>query len=126
MTAIRILVMVLSIAVGANVTACVMHRGRTTSIPTHSFSGMPDGKQWLTKNLDVSVAGSYCYDDAEPNCRRYGRLYTWNAAQQACRSLGDGWRLPTDDEWRQLAEHYGGVGGDSADTRSASYQALLV
>jgi uncharacterized protein (TIGR02145 family) len=126
MTAIRTLVMVLSIAVGANVTACVTHRGRTTSIPTHSFSRMSDGKQWLTKNLDVNVAESYCYEDAEPNCRRYGRLYTWSAAQQACRSLGDGWRLPTDDEWRQLAEHYGGVGRDSADTRRVSYQALLI
>jgi hypothetical protein len=24
-------------------------------------------------------SSSYCYDDSEPNCRRYGRLYTWRS-----------------------------------------------
>jgi hypothetical protein len=66
---------------------------------------MADGKQWMTENLNVNAGGSYCYADAEPNCRRYGRLYTWESAQQACQSLGGGWRLPTTDEWRNLAKH---------------------
>src|SRR5262245_37656103 len=70
-----------------------------------SFKRMADGKQWTTANLNVNTSSSYCYDDAEPNCRRYGRLYTWESAQRGCQSLGDGWRLPTDDEWRQLAKY---------------------
>jgi uncharacterized protein (TIGR02145 family) len=86
---------------------------------------MPDGKEWTTANLNVDVVGSSCYEDAETNCGRYGRLYTWDAAQQGCRSLDDGWRLPTDDEWRQLAKHYGGVREDSADSGNAAYAALL-
>ena len=34
---------------------------------------------------------------------------------RVCQSLGGGWRLPTDDEWRQMAKRYGGVSDDSAD-----------
>ncbi|MGQ0548720.1 MAG: FISUMP domain-containing protein [Armatimonadota bacterium] len=87
---------------------------------------MSDGKQWLTANLDVATDESYCYDNAELNCRRYGRLYTWDSARRGCQSLGDGWRLPTDGEWRQLAAHYGGVGDESADKGRAAYAALLI
>src|SRR5688500_17059863 len=80
-----------------------------------SSKRMADGKEWTTANLNVNTSSSYCYGDAEANCRRYGRLYTWESAQRGCQSLGDGWRLPTDDEWRQMAKHYGGVGNDSPD-----------
>jgi uncharacterized protein (TIGR02145 family) len=95
------------------------------SAPMYSPKRMADGKQWTTHNLDVNITPSYCYADAELNCRRYGRLYTWESAQRACQALGDGWRLPTDDEWRQLAKHYGGVSEDSADKGKAAYKALL-
>ncbi len=86
---------------------------------------MADGKQWTIHNLGVNTAPSYCYGDAETNCRQYGRWYTWESAQRACRSLGEGWRLPTDDEWRQMAKRYGGVSVDSDDKGKAAYQALL-
>lgn len=33
--------------------------------------------------------------------------------------------MPTDDEWRQLAKHYGGVSQDSEDKGRAAYTALL-
>ena len=91
----------------------------------YSSKRMADGKQWTTRNLDVNTEPSYCYEDAELNCRRYGRLYTWESARRACRSLGDGWRLPTDDEWRQMAKHYGGVSEDSDDKGKVAYQALM-
>ena len=91
----------------------------------YSPKRMADGKQWTTQNLDVSTMPSYCYDDAEPNCRRYGRLYTWASAQRVCQSLGDGWRLPTDEEWRQMTKQYGGVSQDSDDKGKAAYKALL-
>jgi uncharacterized protein (TIGR02145 family) len=86
---------------------------------------MADGKQWTTHNLDVNTMPSYCYEDVELHCRRYGRLYTWESARRVCQSLGDGWRLPTDDEWRQMAKHYGGVSEDSDDRGKAAYKALL-
>jgi len=87
---------------------------------------MADGKVWTTHNLDVNTVPSYCYEDAELNCRQYGRLYTWESARRACQSLGDGWRLPADDEWRQMAKHYGGVSQDSDDRGEAAYKALLI
>ena len=91
----------------------------------HSSKRMADGKQWMTHNLDVNTVPSYCYEDTELNCRRYGRLYTWESARRVCQSLGDGWRLPTDDEWRQIAKHYGGVSEDSDGRGKAAYKALL-
>ena len=86
---------------------------------------MADGKHWTTQNLDVKATPSYCYEDGEPNCRRYGRLYTWESARGVCQSLGDGWRLPADSEWRELAKHHGGVSEDSADKGKAAYKALI-
>jgi uncharacterized protein (TIGR02145 family) len=87
---------------------------------------MLDGKEWTATNLQVDIGSSYCYEDAEANCGRYGRLYTWASAQHACASLGDRWRLPTDSEWRELARRYGGVSEDSADGGKAAYSALSV
>jgi uncharacterized protein (TIGR02145 family) len=87
---------------------------------------MADGREWTTSNLNVVTAGSYCYDDAERNCDRYGRLYTWEAAQRGCESLGDGWRLPTNDEWRQLAKLYGGLMEESDAGGRAAYAALVI
>ncbi len=34
--------------------------------------------------------------------------------------------MPTDDEWRQMAKHYGGVNEDSDDSGKAAYKALLI
>jgi uncharacterized protein (TIGR02145 family) len=97
---------------------------RKASDVTQSSKRMADGKVWTTRNLDLDTAGSYCYDDGELNCRRYGRLYTWQSAQRACQSLGEGWRLPTDEDWRHLAKRYGGVSEDSPDRGHGAYKAL--
>ncbi len=87
---------------------------------------MADGKQWTTHNLNIGPVASYCYADAERNCRQYGRLYTWVSARRACQLLGGGWRLPADDEWRKLAKQYGGVSEDSDEGGRAAYKALLI
>jgi uncharacterized protein (TIGR02145 family) len=47
-------------------------------------------------------------------------MYTWDSAQRVCQTLGNGWRLPTDDEWRQMTKRYGGVSADSADSGDRS------
>jgi uncharacterized protein (TIGR02145 family) len=91
----------------------------------YSSKRMADGKQWMTCNLDVNTVPSFCCEDAELNCRRYGRLSTWESARRAYQSLGDGWRLPTDDEWRQMAKHHSGVSEDSDDRGKEAYKALL-
>jgi uncharacterized protein (TIGR02145 family) len=86
---------------------------------------MPDGKAWTTSNLNVVTGESYCYGDAEHHCGRYGRLYTWDAARRGCESLGDGWRLPTNHEWQQLAKVYGGLMEESDAGGRAAYSALV-
>jgi uncharacterized protein (TIGR02145 family) len=123
-----VVALALSIALACVAAACSTEDRATDqnlSGTIASFTRMADGKEWTTANLNVSTSSSYCYDDAESNCRRYGRLYAWKSAQRVCPSLGDGWRLPTDDEWRQMAAHYGGLGNDSPERREAAYTALL-
>jgi uncharacterized protein (TIGR02145 family) len=92
----------------------------------HSSKRMQDGKEWMTENLNVAIARSYCYEVSEMNCHRYGRLYTWESAKEGCQSLGNGWRLPTNDEWQKMAKHYGGVRGDSDDDGKSAYKELMV
>ena len=60
---------------------------------------------WIAKNLNYEMAGSYCYNNNASNCMRYGRLYTWNAAMNAC---PDGWHLPTYDELVSLIDYASG------------------
>ena len=67
-----------------------------------------NGQTWLAKNLNVKVMESWCADNNPSNCSDYGRLYSWKAARLACQKLGPGWRLPTDSEWREMTEAFGG------------------
>ena len=89
------------------------------------YTRMPDGKLWMVENAAIPIADSYCYADRESNCSLYGRLYTFESARQACLAFRDGSRLPTDDEWRELARHFGGIFDDAEDRGSAAYRALL-
>lgn len=118
----------LSIAFGSLAAVCFDGSSAEAQEPpavVYTPKRMPDGKEWTTRNLNVDVDGSFCYQDAEINCRRYGRLYTWNSAQRGCQSLGGGWRLPTNEEWRQLATHHGGLREESDDNGKAAYTKLL-
>jgi len=83
------------------------------------------GLTWMTKNLNYEVPDSWCYDKKDSNCDQYGRLYTWEAAKRACRELGNGWRLPTDQEWRDLAKRFGGANDDASDGGKAAYEAMI-
>lgn len=62
-------------------------------------------QEWMKYNLNVDVLGSICYEQDSTNCNRYGRLYFWNAAIDAC---PDGFRLPTDKDWSTLVSYLGG------------------
>lgn len=53
------------------------------------------GHVWLAENLNrVDIAGgsSFCYGDNPKNCKKYGSLYPFEAAQKIC---PEGWALPT-------------------------------
>ncbi|MGM9985219.1 MAG: fibrobacter succinogenes major paralogous domain-containing protein [Fibrobacter intestinalis] len=57
---------------------------------------------WMAENLNYETDDSYCYDEPA-NCRKYGRLYTWDLAP--CPS---GWHLPSKVEWDTLFTAVGG------------------
>jgi len=59
---------------------------------------------WMAENLRFKTAQSKCYDGAEANCVKYGRLYDWDAASAAC---PNGWHLPTRKEWAALIAYVG-------------------
>lgn len=61
---------------------------------------------WMKKNLNRDVLGSICYDNDSINCEKYGRLYFWHTAIDAC---PDGFRLPTDTDWTILTDFVGGI-----------------
>ena len=84
------------------------------------------GQLWTTKNLDVNVPGSLCYNDDTTICNDYGRLYSWDEAKIACESLGPGWDLPSYAAWMNLAMEFGGfqrLGNDIGNPRE-SYRNL--
>ena len=54
---------------------------------------------WMAENLNYKVDGSYCYDNKTENCKKNGRLYSSQAAKQAC---PDGWKVPTKKSWEIL------------------------
>lgn len=66
-------------------------------------------KIWMVQNMDMEISGSSYYPDvtSQEMKKRYGRLYTWEAAIEACKSLGSGWRLPSESDWIELIEVIG-------------------
>ena len=59
---------------------------------------------WMAENLNYDTLGSYCFGDDSSKCEKYGRLYTWNAAMNACPA---GSHLPGIDEWMRLFNDVG-------------------
>jgi uncharacterized protein (TIGR02145 family) len=75
---------------------------------------------WTKKNINIETAGSWCYNDSASYCAKYGRLYTWEAAKKACKGMGDGWRLPMNEDWDHLVFQAGGekVAGKGLKSRN--------
>ena len=56
---------------------------------------------WMAENLNIKTENSWCYDNKPENCKKYGRLYSWNAAKKICPT---GFRLPSKDDFKSLIE----------------------
>ena len=69
---------------------------------------------WMKENLRVTHAPdgkaipNYAYIDDPDSIKKYGLLYTWDVAMNWSRTEStqgicpEGWRLPSDDEWKKL------------------------
>lgn len=111
-----------------------------TSVSTGSMTDSRDGQTyktvkigeqvWMSENLNFEIDSSFCYNNEESYCTKYGRLYRWAAAvgrsegecgdgQTCSRKLPSGniqgvcpsgWHLPSMAEWETL---FTAVGGQS-------------
>jgi len=85
--------------------------GTAAAQNTGTFTDSRDGKKyktadikglkWMAENLNYkSKKGtSWCFGEEEAYCKKYGRLYDWDAAVSAC---PNGWKLPDTADWREL------------------------
>lgn len=62
-------------------------------------------RTWFAENVQFEVDGSYTYNETKEYAQKYGRLYNYKQANQAC---PDGWHVPTIHEWRYLFDFFGG------------------
>lgn len=63
-----------------------------------------DDQVWMAENLNYKMGRSRCYNDSDSYCKKYGRLYSWYTAKEACPI---GWHLPASEEWDKLIEYTG-------------------
>jgi len=116
---------------------------QTISTPTNTFTDsrdgqvyqtikLKDGKIWMAQNMNFDVGeGCWFYENKPDNGKKFGRLYTWEAAKKACPK---GWHIPSDDKWWEMASHYGSAGNQDSgkpkntgnDAGKSAYAALTV
>lgn len=86
-----------------------------------------NGAVWLAQNLDYAATKSFCYDNNQDSCAKYGRLYPWSVAMDSaatfckggagcgygltCKTSGvvrgvcpEGWHVSTYSEWKKLSD----------------------
>lgn len=71
---------------------------------------------WMAENMNYTTSsGSWCYDNNSSNCNKYGRLYDWETAKNACPS---GWHLQSEAEWNTLTNFMGSDAGKKLKSTS--------
>lgn len=85
------------------------------------YKTMKIGTQiWMAENLNYNASDSRYYENNPANGDKYGRLYDWKAAKEAC---PPGWHLPSNEEWQTLIDFAGGekVAGKKLKAKSGWY-----
>lgn len=68
---------------------------------------------WMKENLNYEIGASWCLDNINSNCDKFGRLYEWgtimngeassNSVPSGVRGIcPEGWHVPSDEEWKIL------------------------
>ncbi|WP_233134341.1 fibrobacter succinogenes major paralogous domain-containing protein [Fibrobacter intestinalis] len=108
------------LAISIGLAACKQNKQNELKDPRDgkTYRTVEIGKQvWMAENLNYEMDGSYCYDNEATNCQKYGRLYTWAAAMQACPA---GWHLPNNAEWKTLFKTVGSTSVAGKNLKSES------
>ena len=59
---------------------------------------------WMAENLNYETeSGSYCYNNLNSNCDKYGRLYKWATAMAGICPAG--YHIPSNDDWDKLIRY---------------------
>ncbi len=91
----------------------------TLACPEQSYRTTVIGDQtWMAENLNYTVDSSWCYNNEQDSCAKYGRLYQWTSAMEISTTYNsttwggsdvnhqgicpDGWHIPNNDEWQTL------------------------
>ena len=80
---------------------------------------------WMARNLDIATEGSHLYEDNPEMGKKFGRLYTWDAANNSCPT---GWNLPSEAEWNELIKNLGGEDAAGKELKvggTSEFNALL-
>lgn len=60
---------------------------------------------WMAENMRYKTTNSWCYNNDDNNCQKYGRLYTFEEAKSA---IPIGWRMPKYNDYEKLIIFLGG------------------
>jgi uncharacterized protein (TIGR02145 family) len=96
---------------------------------SNTFTDDRDGKKykvvkignqtWMAENLSFNLGDSWCYNNADSNCVKYGKQYTLNMAKIAC---PNGWHLPSKNDWNELITFVGpSTGGKKLKSKKGWY-----
>lgn len=64
-------------------------------------------KEWEKAGKSGKPAWCY-YENNDINSEKYGKLYNWFAVNDPRGLAPEGWQIPSDDEWEELATYLGG------------------
>lgn len=79
---------------------------------------------WMAENLNFKIDESCdCYEEKEEYCKKCGRLYLWEIANNACPV---GWYLPSDEDWQELEMNLGMTQSDLHRTNIRGVKQVLL